>query len=107
MTTRRSGLYFFLSFISTNFKNDSLIFFNSPFPVVLQNPHVIDKHQVWIGVLQKGPDGTMLNSSYETRFVCFFLFFLFYNQYLMHIFPTISKTENLEKPFSGIFLLTI
>lgn len=37
------------------------------FPVMLQNPHVIDKHQVWIGVLQKGPDGTMLNSSYETR----------------------------------------
>ena len=29
---------------------------------------MIDKHQVWIGVVGKGPDGTMLSSSYENRF---------------------------------------
>ncbi|KAL3869006.1 hypothetical protein ACJMK2_041741, partial [Sinanodonta woodiana] len=39
-----------------------------PFPVRLENPHVIEKHQVWIGILKKGPDGTVLNSNYETRF---------------------------------------
>ncbi|XP_056017158.1 regulator of telomere elongation helicase 1-like isoform X2 [Ostrea edulis] len=39
-----------------------------PFPVTLENPHVIDKHQVWIGTLNKGPDGVTLNSNYQTRF---------------------------------------
>ncbi|XP_021366375.1 regulator of telomere elongation helicase 1-like, partial [Mizuhopecten yessoensis] len=39
-----------------------------PFPLRLENPHVIEKHQVWIGTMQKGPDGVVLNSNYETRF---------------------------------------
>lgn len=39
-----------------------------PFPVTLENPHVIDKHQVWVGTLNKGPDGVTLNSNYQTRF---------------------------------------
>ncbi|XP_052274161.1 regulator of telomere elongation helicase 1-like isoform X2 [Dreissena polymorpha] len=39
-----------------------------PFPVRLENPHVIQKHQVWIGTLKTGPDNTVLNSNYETRF---------------------------------------
>ncbi|XP_078320008.1 regulator of telomere elongation helicase 1-like isoform X2 [Crassostrea virginica] len=39
-----------------------------PFPVTLENPHVIDKHQVWVGTLNKGPDGVGLNSNYQTRF---------------------------------------
>lgn len=39
----------------------------SPFPVTLENPHVIDKHQVWVGTLKKGPDGVTLNSNYQTR----------------------------------------
>ncbi|KAJ8305702.1 hypothetical protein KUTeg_016247 [Tegillarca granosa] len=39
-----------------------------PFPIRLENPHVIEKHQVWIGTLSKGPDGVVLNSNYETRF---------------------------------------
>ena len=79
----------YLKSILTHFniwqKTDSLkkIFFNSPFPVVLQNPHVIDKHQVWIGVLQKGPDGMVLNSSYETRFD-FSSFFAFIINYLSY-----------------------
>ena len=42
--------------------------YSSPFPVMLENPHVIEKHQVWIGVLKKGPDGIVLNSNYETRY---------------------------------------
>ncbi|KAJ7332208.1 hypothetical protein JRQ81_014388, partial [Phrynocephalus forsythii] len=28
-----------------------------PFPVCLENPHVIDKHQIWVGVIPNGPDG--------------------------------------------------
>ncbi|XP_009865860.1 PREDICTED: regulator of telomere elongation helicase 1, partial [Apaloderma vittatum] len=39
-----------------------------PFPVCLENPHVIDKHQLWVGILPKGPDGTELTSNYEKRF---------------------------------------
>lgn len=40
----------------------------SEFPIQLENPHVIDKHQVWIGVIGKGPDGAMLSSAYHNRF---------------------------------------
>ncbi|XP_041359589.1 regulator of telomere elongation helicase 1-like [Gigantopelta aegis] len=39
-----------------------------PFPVTLENPHVIQKYQVSVNLLGKGPDGTVLNSSYQTRF---------------------------------------
>ncbi|XP_078275154.1 regulator of telomere elongation helicase 1 isoform X2 [Rhinoraja longicauda] len=39
-----------------------------PFPVTLENPHVIDKHQIWIGIVPKGPDGVQLSSAYNTRF---------------------------------------
>ncbi|XP_048406459.2 regulator of telomere elongation helicase 1 isoform X2 [Stegostoma tigrinum] len=39
-----------------------------PFPVSLENPHVIDKHQIWIGVVPKGPDGIQLSSAYNQRF---------------------------------------
>uniref|UniRef100_UPI00358EF1C3 regulator of telomere elongation helicase 1-like isoform X3 n=1 Tax=Myxine glutinosa TaxID=7769 RepID=UPI00358EF1C3 len=38
------------------------------FPVQLENPHVIDQHQVWAGVVMRGPDNEQLNSSYQTRF---------------------------------------
>lgn len=54
------------------------------FPVQLENPHVVDDSQVWIGVvsalqpscrpptstalqMDKGPANTLLNSSYSTR----------------------------------------
>ncbi|XP_043566258.1 regulator of telomere elongation helicase 1 isoform X1 [Chiloscyllium plagiosum] len=39
-----------------------------PFPVSLENPHVIDKHQIWIGIVPKGPDGIQLSSAYNQRF---------------------------------------
>uniref|UniRef100_A0A4W3IMT6 Regulator of telomere elongation helicase 1 n=1 Tax=Callorhinchus milii TaxID=7868 RepID=A0A4W3IMT6_CALMI len=39
-----------------------------PFPVSLENPHVIDKHQIWIGIVPKGPDGALLSSAYDKRF---------------------------------------
>ncbi|KAH0619285.1 hypothetical protein JD844_019210 [Phrynosoma platyrhinos] len=38
-----------------------------PFPVCLENPHVIDKHQIWVGIIPKGPDGGLLSSTYEKR----------------------------------------
>ncbi|KAK7078302.1 Regulator of telomere elongation helicase 1 [Halocaridina rubra] len=38
-----------------------------PFPVQLENPHIIQRHQVWVGSLCKGPDGFDLNSSYQNR----------------------------------------
>ncbi|GAB1600968.1 hypothetical protein Ahia01_000375000, partial [Argonauta hians] len=39
-----------------------------PFPVVLQNPHIIQPHQVCVEALPVGPDNFVLNSSYDTRF---------------------------------------
>ncbi|XP_076441348.1 regulator of telomere elongation helicase 1 homolog [Babylonia areolata] len=39
-----------------------------PFSVRLENPHVIEKHQVWVGTLACGPDGAQLNSNYQNRF---------------------------------------
>merc|ERR1719219_639779 len=37
------------------------------FPVRLENQHIVTSSQVWCGVLGSGPDGTILNSSYNTR----------------------------------------
>ncbi|XP_038057615.1 regulator of telomere elongation helicase 1-like isoform X2 [Patiria miniata] len=38
------------------------------FPIQLENPHVISRNQMTVAVMTKGPDGTVLNSSYNTRF---------------------------------------
>ena len=45
-----------------------LIFSCSSFPIQLENPHVIERHQMMVGVVTKAPDGATLNSSYETRY---------------------------------------
>ncbi|KAM5245935.1 regulator of telomere elongation helicase 1 [Ctenodactylus gundi] len=39
-----------------------------PFPVCLENPHVIDKHQLWVGIIPRGPDGVKLSSAFDKRF---------------------------------------
>ncbi|XP_073436911.1 regulator of telomere elongation helicase 1 isoform X2 [Dendrobates tinctorius] len=39
-----------------------------PFPVSLENPHVIEKHQIWVGVVPRGPDGAQLSSAFDRRF---------------------------------------
>ncbi|CAN2389924.1 Regulator of telomere elongation helicase 1 [Pristimantis euphronides] len=39
-----------------------------PFPVSLENTHVIEKHQIWVGVVPRGPDGAQLSSAYDRRF---------------------------------------
>ncbi|XP_033124303.1 regulator of telomere elongation helicase 1-like [Anneissia japonica] len=38
------------------------------FPIQLENPHVIERHQMKVAVVTKGVDGKELNSSYRTRF---------------------------------------
>lgn len=38
-----------------------------PFPVTLENPHVIKSNQVWVGVLTQGPGNVALSSAYVTR----------------------------------------
>ncbi|XP_057860129.2 regulator of telomere elongation helicase 1 homolog isoform X2 [Cryptomeria japonica] len=40
---------------------------NLPFDVRLENPHVIESNQIWVGVVSSGPSGRPLNSSYRTR----------------------------------------
>lgn len=38
-----------------------------PFPVTLENPHIIGANQVLVGVVTHGPDGMQLDSSYKNR----------------------------------------
>jgi len=35
--------------------------------VELENDHVIQRHQVFVGIIPQGPDGKKLNSSYQFR----------------------------------------
>lgn len=42
-------------------------YFQVPFPVQLENPHIINKNQVWVGAICNGPDGFSLNSSFKNR----------------------------------------
>jgi regulator of telomere elongation helicase 1 len=44
-----------------------------PIPVMLENPHVIGSGQVFVSVVSTGPDGYALNSSYNTRYVTYFI----------------------------------
>ncbi|XP_042132908.2 regulator of telomere elongation helicase 1 isoform X6 [Peromyscus maniculatus bairdii] len=39
-----------------------------PFPVCLENPHIIGRNQLWVGVVPRGPDGVQLSSAYDKRF---------------------------------------
>ncbi|XP_045836161.1 regulator of telomere elongation helicase 1 isoform X3 [Meles meles] len=39
-----------------------------PFPICLENPHVISKQQIWVGIVPKGPDGAQLSSAFDRRF---------------------------------------
>uniref|UniRef100_A0A8D2IJ85 Regulator of telomere elongation helicase 1 n=1 Tax=Varanus komodoensis TaxID=61221 RepID=A0A8D2IJ85_VARKO len=41
-----------------------------PFPVCLENPHVIEKHQIWGGIIPKGPDG-VFSIECGSSFLCF------------------------------------
>ncbi|KAK3864798.1 hypothetical protein Pcinc_029539 [Petrolisthes cinctipes] len=38
-----------------------------PFPIQLENPHIIQPYQVWVGTVCCGPDGFTLNSSFKNR----------------------------------------
>ncbi|XP_077502103.1 regulator of telomere elongation helicase 1 homolog [Amblyomma americanum] len=38
-----------------------------PFPVQLENPHVIKEEQIYVSVLSNGYDGQLLNCSYDNR----------------------------------------
>uniref|UniRef100_A0A8C5AH78 Regulator of telomere elongation helicase 1 n=1 Tax=Gadus morhua TaxID=8049 RepID=A0A8C5AH78_GADMO len=40
-----------------------------PFPVALENTHVIQRDQIFVGVVDQGPDGVQLSSTYDRRFV--------------------------------------
>ncbi len=38
-----------------------------PFPIRLENPHVIATQQIWVGVLEKGPAAVTLKSDFKSR----------------------------------------
>jgi regulator of telomere elongation helicase 1 len=47
---------------------DSFAFeLQTPFPIRLENPHIIQASQVWVGVVSTGPGGGALNGSYAGR----------------------------------------
>ena len=52
-------------YVLVYYKND--LIFNRPFQQQLENPHVIQESQVFIQVLNKGPLGNRLCSSYQNR----------------------------------------
>lgn len=37
-------------------------------PIRLKNPHIVDDFQVFVKIVGSGPDGNMLNSSYQFRY---------------------------------------
>ncbi|XP_034029355.1 regulator of telomere elongation helicase 1 [Thalassophryne amazonica] len=39
------------------------------FPVRLENSHVIERDQIFVGVIDRGPDGVLLSSAFDRRFV--------------------------------------
>jgi len=39
----------------------------APFPIRLENPHVISNEQIYVGVVPKGPTGKQLLSTYQNR----------------------------------------
>jgi regulator of telomere elongation helicase 1 len=38
-----------------------------PFHIKLENPHIIKSNQIWLGIVDKGPRGNILNSNYNNR----------------------------------------
>uniref|UniRef100_A0A8C1H7Y8 Regulator of telomere elongation helicase 1 n=1 Tax=Cyprinus carpio carpio TaxID=630221 RepID=A0A8C1H7Y8_CYPCA len=42
---------------------------NVPFPVSLENPHVIQRDQIFVSIIEKGPDGVQLSTAFDRRFV--------------------------------------
>ncbi|KAJ8390129.1 hypothetical protein AAFF_G00110030 [Aldrovandia affinis] len=40
-----------------------------PFPVSLENLHVIQRDQIFVSIVDKGPDGVQLSSAFDRRFV--------------------------------------
>ena len=38
-----------------------------PFPVILENEHVIGPGQLYLGLIPRGPSGLSLNSSFKNR----------------------------------------
>nr|XP_057907226.1 regulator of telomere elongation helicase 1 isoform X2 [Doryrhamphus excisus] len=39
------------------------------FPVSLENSHVIERDQIFVSVIERGPDGVLLSSAFDRRFV--------------------------------------
>uniref|UniRef100_A0A8D0AE05 Regulator of telomere elongation helicase 1 n=1 Tax=Sander lucioperca TaxID=283035 RepID=A0A8D0AE05_SANLU len=39
------------------------------FPVTLENSHVIERDQIFVGIIECGPDGVQLSSAFDRRFV--------------------------------------
>ncbi|RVE71231.1 hypothetical protein OJAV_G00072690 [Oryzias javanicus] len=40
-----------------------------PFPVSLENGHVIERDQIFVSVVPRGPDGVLLSSAFDRRFL--------------------------------------
>uniref|UniRef100_A0AAY4ESB2 Regulator of telomere elongation helicase 1 n=1 Tax=Denticeps clupeoides TaxID=299321 RepID=A0AAY4ESB2_9TELE len=45
-----------------------LLNLHRPFPVCLENPHVIERDQIFVSIIDRGPDGVQLSSAFDRRF---------------------------------------
>lgn len=56
-------------FVYYQFWGNSLIYihFYRSFPIKLENLHIVDQSQVWVGIVSKAIDGSILTSSYNNR----------------------------------------
>lgn len=45
----------------------TMFFGNRDFPVLLENGHVIDRDQIYVSVVDRGPDGVPLSSAFDRR----------------------------------------
>lgn len=50
-----------------NFVLVFLLFFCRSFPITLENSHVIERDQIFVSVIDHGPDGVQLSSAFDRR----------------------------------------
>uniref|UniRef100_A0A8B9HHP4 Regulator of telomere elongation helicase 1 n=1 Tax=Astyanax mexicanus TaxID=7994 RepID=A0A8B9HHP4_ASTMX len=82
-----------------------------PFPVSLENPHVIQKDQIFVSIVDKGPDGVQLSTAFDKRWFSFLYFSLFFvavnlSRVVPHgllvffpSYPVLDKTLEFWRPY--------
>lgn len=72
---------------NNNFYCLSCLLLIREFPVTLENSHVIDRDQIFVGVVDRGPDGVQLSSAFDRRWVVHHD--VHYTMHLYNFFPSV------------------